>query len=218
MKQTFLIFFLSFSLIVSAQTEEQIYTELKSDNPTACPEKQAEYIGGINEFRNFITENLQFPDSKIKVRTVAEKTKKRKKLNPLKEIKALNLTITSTDTKYYSTTKNVLSPYPGTITIDPPPHIGARDLSTTIEFNTLVRFIIDEDGMVSNITIVRTQHDRGHITQSHLPLIQALETEIKRVISLSSGKWVAAEMNCEKVSVYVTIPVYWKHVVRDKYV
>jgi TonB family protein len=200
--------------------EEPVYTELKSDDPAACLEKKAEYTGGANEFQKLVVNNLRDPvtdteaKGKIVVRTVVEegKVKKAKKNhsepNNLKEIQALKIEITNT---YYTTVRKIISEtnsgfYPIFVNSD-----------EKVEGNTLIRFVIEKDGMVSNVKIVETKSEKAN-DPGNFKLIQMLEAEVMRMIYLSAGKWMPAEMNCEKVRIYVTIPVNWKYITYSRLV
>jgi protein TonB len=206
--------------------EEPVYTELKSDDPVSCLEKKAEYTGGANEFLNLVASNLGDPvtDAKI-VRVVAGegKVKNAKKnhrgSNNLKEIQTLEIEMTNTD---YTTKRGIISKSINIIDVSrrsgPFPAIIYGNSDEKVEGNTLVRFVIEKDGMVSNVKIVETKCEKTHNNPDYLKLVQSLEKEIIRMIYLSAGQWIPAEMNCEKVRIYVTIPVNWKYITRSRMV
>jgi protein TonB len=197
--------------------EEPVYLELKSDNPADCPPKKAEYIGGADEFRNFIADNLYnlVTDTKEKGRTVVRVVREKRKVkksnkesNNLEEIQALEIETTKID---YVTRGEIASMSLG---IRSRPYYPAVIIgSEKITGNTLVCFIIEKDGMVSNVKIIETKYDKPK-NPDNIKLIQEFETEIIRMIYLSAGKWIPAEMNCEVVRIYLTIPVNWKYITR----
>jgi hypothetical protein len=206
-----ILFFPSF---ISAQTEENsdiIHTELKSDNPTLCPEKKAEFIGGINEFRIFFAENLNFSDS-ITVRVIAERprrgNRRNSRNNTLQEIQALNLTITSTILIF-------ISPQSGLRAIDSE-SVFKRRFDMSVEGDALVSFVVEIDGGISNVEIVKKELRRPYIIYQLNTIREkmqtSLETEIVKVILRSADKWIPAEMNCEKVRVNVIIPINWRYI------
>lgn len=195
---------LLFTLLISAQTTEYetIHRELRSDNSADCFEKRAKFIGGISEFRSFFEENFYFPYTRITVRATAKNARRnRRSSNTLNEIQSLSLIITSTTPERR----------PPSI-----PHAGvARDITTTLNGNTIVRFVIEADGSVSNITIAQTVSNplQSVPRLSRHQVIQTVEAGIIRAISLSTRKWIPAEINCKKVRVYVEIPVNWQYVI-----
>jgi len=207
-----------------SNTNDSVYTELKSYDPNVCLEKKAEYTDGIDQLQNLVANNLHFTvtdgktatKEKTFVRVVAEKTKakkaktKKSHINStnIKDIKELYIETTNSD---YVTRGEIYSKSIGINSGRYPAVIVGSD---EIEGSTLVGFIIEKDGMVSNVKIVETKCDKANDSDNS-KLIRTLETEIIRIIYLSAGNWTPAEMNCENVRIYVTLPINWKYTSRS---